>query len=84
LSQTDAFKVGIDPSGLDYDIPVTTANGMIRLAVTNIAKFQIGEATFWNVRVLISPRDDGSVVGVNTLRRFRSYTVEGDKLTLRW
>jgi len=84
LSQSDAGRVGISLSGLQYNRPVRTANGVVSMALTNISKFQVGRAVFWNVRVLISPRMSGSVLGVRTLRRFKSYTVAGDTLTLRW
>lgn len=84
FKQSDARRAGLNPTNLRYVHPVRTANGVVKMARVNIAELKIGGAVFWNVLVLISPRNDVSVLGVRTLSRFKSYTVAGNTLTLRW
>lgn len=86
LSQTHARAAGLDPATLSYIIPLVTANGRILAAPARIRTFEIGPRVFNDVRVLVTRRagDGTSVLGIETLRLFRSYEVSGNSLTLRW
>lgn len=86
ISQSLARRAGIDPATLNYTITLSTANGRIQAAPARIGQVIIGPRTLKNVRVLVSSvKDDRtSVLGIETLRLFRSYSVEGNTFTLRW
>jgi aspartyl protease family protein len=85
LSRADAERLGFDPARLRYTQRFGTANGEILAAPVTLAAVSLGPVTFDNVRAYVSDGDfTGSLLGMSFLRRFRSYEVEGDTLTLRW
>jgi aspartyl protease family protein len=86
ISQSTARRAGLDPSILNYTITLRTANGTVHVAPTRIGRLTIGPRTFTNARVLVTARknDRLNVLGIETLRLFKSYQVTGNALTLRW
>ena len=86
ISQRSARSAGLDPGALSYTITLRTANGAIQAAPTRIKQLRIGPLTFTDARVLVSGRKDDriNVLGIETLRLFRSYQVTGNRFTLRW
>jgi aspartyl protease family protein len=86
ISQATARRAGLDPGALSYTITLSTANGTVQAAPTRIARMTIGPLTFRDARVLVTGRkgDRTDVVGIETLRLFRSYQVTGNSFTLRW
>ena len=86
LSQRSARRAGLDPKALSYTITLNTANGTARAAPARIARLTVGPLTFRDARVLVTARESDriNVLGIETLRLFRSYQVTGNSFTLRW
>jgi aspartyl protease family protein len=85
LSKAAAARAGIHPGAGDYRVPVQTASGLARAAEATVRTLRIGDARFDDVRVLVMDTPGGvSLLGMNTLRRFKSYEVSNGVLTLRW
>jgi len=84
LSPADARTAGIDLARLRYDVPVQTADGATRAARVVLGTVQVGGLTFRNYRALVLRQGTVSLLGVDILRRFRSFEIKGDRLTLRW
>ena len=84
LSPADALAAGLDAGGLRYTVPVQTADGASLAAPAVLGSIQVGGLTFRNQRALVLRRGKISLLGVSVLRRFRSFEISGDRLTLRW
>lgn len=85
LSVRHAERAGIFPNPGDYTASVRTASGMAKAAPIRIRELRIGDARLENVPALVMQTPgDLSVLGVNTLQRFKSYEVRNGVLTLRW
>lgn len=86
ISQRSAKAAGLDPGSLNYTLTLRTANGTVQAAPVRIARLTIGPLAFTNARVLVTSRKDDrlNVVGIETLRLFKSYQVTGNTFTLRW
>ncbi len=84
LTAADAARVGIDPSSLSYDRAVQTANGMAYYASASLSSLSIGPYHLASVPVGVMPagKIDTSLLGMNTINRFSSWRVEGDKMML--
>jgi aspartyl protease family protein len=85
LRPEDAKKVGIDPDGLTYRVPVLTANGRTVAARVRLDKVSIGPLDRQNVDALVAKPGalTQSLLGMSFLSRLRSYEFSGDFLTLR-
>jgi aspartyl protease family protein len=85
LRPEDAKKVGIDPDGLTYKVPVLTANGRTVAARVRLGKVSIGPLDRQNVDALVAKPGalSQSLLGMSFLSRLRSYEFSGDFLTLR-
>ncbi len=55
LRESDAARLGIHPSERDYKHSVSTANGMVRAAFTELNRVDVGGVTVRNVAALILP-----------------------------
>ena len=85
LSPGDARKAGIDTEALRYDRRYATANGIGYGAGVTVDKLTVGAITFHNVPVSVQQADMGvSLLGMDFLRRLKSYSVQDRKLVLRW
>lgn len=84
LSPADARTAGFDPKSLTYNVPVQTADGRALAARVTVPSVQAGGLTVRNFPALVLRRGGISLLGVNLLRRFRSFEINGDRLTLRW
>ena len=85
LSPSDAKRVGIDPSLLDFDHRYETANGVGKGALTNVSELTVGGAHFSNVAVSVNQAGmNSSLLGMAFLRRFKSFSFAQGKLTLAW
>jgi aspartyl protease family protein len=85
ISKAAAARAGIHPGAGDYRVPVQTASGLAHAAEATVRTLRIGDARFDDVRVLVMETPGGvSLLGMNTLRRFKSYEVSNGVLTLRW
>ena len=84
LSPADAVAAGLDVGRLRYTVPVQTADGAALAAHAVLDSIQVGGLTFRNQRALVLRQGQISLLGVTILRRFRSFEISGDRLTLRW
>lgn len=85
LSLRDAQKLGFRESALDFNQPVNTAGGIVRVAKVVLREIKIEELTIRNVIAGVHRSSlRTSLLGMNFLRRLRSYEVHGDRLILRW
>lgn len=84
LTPQDAADIGIDPSTLDYVVPIQTANGTIRAASVRLNRVVIGPIAQDNVPALVAPRGalEESLLGLSFLDRLGGYSVSGDRLVL--
>jgi aspartyl protease family protein len=85
LKPTDARAAGINVEGLDYAVPVRTANGTAYTAAVRLTRINIGGITVDGVEALVAKPGalSESLLGMSFLKRLRSYEFSGDFLTLR-
>lgn len=85
LKTADALAVGIDTSRLSYTVPVNTANGSAFAAAVRLPEVRIGPIVVQNIEALVAKPGalKESLLGMNFLRRLRSYEFSGEFLTLR-
>ena len=81
----DAKKMGLNVSGLDYDVSVSTANGSAMAAETRLDQFAVGPIVVHNVRALIARPGalEENLLGMSFLERLQSYSVERGRLVLK-
>ena len=84
LTYDDAKRLGFEPDGLAYDIPIRTANGTITAAPILLDRIAVGPIERQGVRALVAPRGvlDQSLLGLTFLNTLNSYSVGGDRLVL--
>lgn len=84
LTAADARQAGINPAGLAYDVPVTTANGQALAAPVRLDEIAVGPIAMRNVRALVAKPGalEESLLGMSFLERLKSYAVERDRLVL--
>ena len=84
LTAADARRAGIAASGLDFDVPVTTANGSALAAEVRLDQIAVGPIVMRNVAALVARPGalDESLLGMSFLERLKSYTVERDRLVM--
>lgn len=85
LRAEDAQRIGINLSGIRYNIPVQTANGRAYAARVRLDRVSVGPLARRNVEALITPPGamSKSLLGMSFLSRLRSYEFTADVLTLR-
>lgn len=84
LSYTDARRAGIDVAALNFNTPVTTANGTGRAAMVTIDEMDVGGIKRRSVPAFVADRGalNGSLLGMTFLSTLSRYSVAGDKLEL--
>jgi len=85
LRAEDAHKMGLEVSGLDYDVGVTTANGSTLAAETVLDRLSVGPIVVRNVHALIARPGalNENLLGMSFLDRLQSYSVERGRLILK-
>ena len=85
LSYQDASDVGLRPGSLDYDVPVSTANGIAKAARVKIDRISIDGIEVEDVEGLVLPEGAlrGTLLGMSFLSRLDSFKVEDGVLFLR-
>ncbi|MCL4766276.1 MAG: TIGR02281 family clan AA aspartic protease [Hyphomicrobiaceae bacterium] len=85
LRPADARRAGIDTDRLVYSVPVQTANGTAYAAAARLRDVAIGPIRLDRVEALVAKPGvlEESLLGMNFLRRLRSYEFSGEFLTLR-
>ena len=84
LSPGDARAAGLDTDLLHYGVRIQTADGPSLAARAVLDSVQVGGLTFRNQSALVLRQGRVSLLGVAILRRFQSFEINGDRLTLRW
>jgi aspartyl protease family protein len=85
LRYEDAKRLGIDMRRLQYAVPVQTANGEAYFASVKLPDISIEKIRIEGVKAYIAKPGSlhQSLLGMNFLRRLRSYEFSGDILELR-
>jgi aspartyl protease family protein len=85
LRAQDAAKVGVDSTGLDFDVSVVTANGAAMAAQTRLDKISVGPIVMRDVRALVARPGalSESLLGMSFLDRLQGYSVERGRLVLK-
>jgi aspartyl protease family protein len=85
LSFEDADTAGLRPSYLDFDVPVSTANGMAKAARVKIDRIAIDGVEVDDVDALVLPDGAlrGTLLGMTFLGKLSSFRVEDGVLLLR-
>jgi aspartyl protease family protein len=85
LSWKDAERIGLKPSSLDFDVPVSTANGEGKAARVMLDEVEIDNVRVSKVQGLVLQKGvlDVSLLGMSFLGRLDSFTVENGKLILK-
>ena len=84
LSYSDARKAGIDVAALNFNTPVTTANGTGRAAVVTLDTLEVGGIKRRHVEAFVADHGalQGSLLGMTFLETLSRYSVAGDRLEL--
>jgi len=84
LTAEDAARAGIGGRDLNYDVPVTTANGAALAAEIRLDTISVGPIVMHNLRALVARPGslEESLLGMTFLERLKSYTVERGRLIL--
>lgn len=84
LSYEDAKEAGLRPGSLDFNIPITTANGVGMAARVKLDRVEIDGVRVYDVDGVVLPEGAlrGSLVGMSYLSRLRSFKVEDGVLYL--
>ena len=85
LRPSDAKLAGVDVDRLSYSVPVQTANGTAYTAPVRLRDVSIGPIHVDSVDALVARPGvlNESLLGMNFLRRLRSYEFSGEFLTFR-
>jgi aspartyl protease family protein len=85
LSYEDAKDIGLHPGNLDYNVPVSTANGVVRAAGVLLDKVEIDGVRVSDVQGLVMPEGAmrGSLLGMSFLSKLQSFKVEDGVLYLK-
>ena len=84
LTASDARTAGVNTAGLEFDVPVTTANGPALAAEVRLNEIAVGPIVMRNVRALVARPGalEESLLGMSFLERLHGYAVERDRLIL--
>ena len=83
LTQADAARMGI-AGGLAYTIPFATANGRSYGAAVTLREIRIGQLEIADVKAVVMPNLNVSLLGQTFLSRLDSYQMRDGVLTLTW
>jgi aspartyl protease family protein len=85
LDPRDAERAGFRMGHLAFHQRLRTANGTVRAAVVTASRLDFGPIGFADVRHLVNGAAIGtSLMGIETLQRFKSWRVADDRLTLEY
>ena len=84
LSYEDAREAGLRPGSLDFNIPITTANGVGMAARVKLDRVEIDGVRVYDVDGMVLPEGAlrGSLLGMSYLSRLRGFKVEDGVLYL--
>ncbi len=84
LRETDAARVGIHPMPRDYTATVSTANGKLKAAPTQLTRVELAGITVYDVAALVLPDEalGQNLLGVSFLSRLKRYEYANGRLVL--
>lgn len=83
LTPDDAGRLGYDLSKLNFSQVAETANGRVRGAPIVISEFRLGSIVVRDLPATVNEADmSASLLGMEFLRRLKSWRVEGERMTL--
>ena len=85
LSYEDAQSIGLRPGDLDFNIPVSTANGVAQAASVMLEKVDIDGVRVTDVEGVVLPKGvmHGTLLGMSFLNKLSSFRVEDGVLYLK-
>ena len=85
LSHEDAEKAGFRPYDLEFNVPVSTANGIVEAAAVTIRRIDVGGVTVEDVKGMVLPKGamSGTLLGMSFLSRLDGFEVKDGVLLLR-
>jgi aspartyl protease family protein len=85
LTTADAERAGIDTSALNYQVPVSTANGQALAARIVLQDIGVGTISRRNVPALVASQDmlQQSLLGMNFIGTLSGFEIRGDRMMLR-
>ena len=84
LTMRDAEAAGISRSGLVFNQPISTANGVTRVAPVKLREVRIGQFSVADVPAVVHENLQVSLLGQTFLKRLESYEMRDGVLTLNW
>lgn len=84
INVSTARKLGLSPSGLNFNALVSTANGVVKAARATLNRVELGSIRVDNVEAMVLPDASlsGMLIGMSFLNRLSSYRVENGALHL--
>jgi aspartyl protease family protein len=84
MSYDDADNAGLKPFSLDFDVPVATANGLVKAARVNLRKVEVDNVMVRDVEGFVMPEGamKGTLLGMSFLGRLSRFRVENGVLHL--
>jgi aspartyl protease family protein len=82
LSLEDAKRVGIDVTKLAFDIPTSTAAGMVLSAETTLEEVRVGSIVRRKIRAMVARDMSGSLLGMNFFNTLSKFSIERNELLL--
>lgn len=85
LSYEDASTTGLRPGSLDFNVPVSTANGLAQAARVTIDRISIDGIEVDDVDALVLPEGTlrGTLLGMTFLSKLSSFRIEDGVLFLK-
>jgi len=84
MSYEDADKAGLHPFSLDFTVPVSTANGVVKAAQATLKRVEVDNIVVYDVKALVLPKGafNGTLLGMSFLSRLSSFGIRDGVLTL--
>jgi aspartyl protease family protein len=84
LNETSAARFGVRPSRNDYNATVTTANGTIKAARTQLAMIEIGGLIVRDVDAMVLPDEalSENLLGLSFLSKLKRFEYANGQLVL--
>jgi aspartyl protease family protein len=84
VSYEDAERIGLKPFALDYDIPVSTANGIAKAASVTLRRVELDNVIVHDVEAIVMPEGmlGATLLGMSFLSRLSVFRISDDTLYL--
>lgn len=84
LTSETARRLGLKLDVSDFDMPISTANGVIAAAEVTLSEIRVGSITLRNINAMVVPGDALGVnlLGMTFLNRLTRFEVAGGQLLL--